>query len=342
MGSERRKVVLASRNPDKVRELAQLLSDLPFEVVSAADYPDLPEVIEDGTTIEGNAARKAVVTAGYTGEIAVADDTSLQVRELNGLPDIFAARFSGPEATYESNAALVLELLRDVPESGRQARFATACAWVDPRPVVTARDAAPPTGGSWLANPWARAIEVADPARQWEFWNGFWDLRAEWARYRADLLADLADYRRHDRAGLARVAAGLLADCPEACGQAVKDSGAVRPLRLPDPRIWALLTPDPGQEPPTLVAPSGLDRAAPGRGVGGPVWLSITAVGKLLGTITSQPIGAGGFGYDPIFRPAGRNETLAELEPADKNALSHRGTALRRLLRSVRAAYFPE
>ena len=99
-----RKVVLASRNEDKVRELKQLFEGLDFEVVSSADYPGLPDVIEDGTTIEGNARRKAIVTAAYTGEIAVADDTSLEVRELNGFPDIFAARFSGPEATYASNA----------------------------------------------------------------------------------------------------------------------------------------------------------------------------------------------------------------------------------------------
>ena len=82
MGAEKRKVVIASRNADKVRELTDLMAGLPFEVVAASDYPGLPEVVEDGTTIEGNATRKALVTAAYTGEIAVADDTSLQVREV--------------------------------------------------------------------------------------------------------------------------------------------------------------------------------------------------------------------------------------------------------------------
>ena len=96
---EKRKVVLASRNQDKVRELKQVFAGMPFEMVSAEDFPGLPEVIEDGTTILGNATRKAMITAAFTGEIALADDTSLQIRELNGFPDIFAARFSGPDVT---------------------------------------------------------------------------------------------------------------------------------------------------------------------------------------------------------------------------------------------------
>ena len=131
---ERRKVVLASRNRDKIRELIEVFEGMPFDIVSAEDYPGLPEVIEDGTTIEGNATRKALITAAYTGEIALADDTSLQVRELIGWPDIFAARFSGPGATYASNAQLVVDLMAAVPDDCRQARFATACVWIDPRP----------------------------------------------------------------------------------------------------------------------------------------------------------------------------------------------------------------
>ena len=111
MGATRRKVVLASRNKDKVRELQQLFAGLDFHVLSADDFPGLPDVIEDGTTIVGNARRKAIVTAAYTGEISVADDTSLEVRELNGFPDIFAARFSGSAATYGSNVDLILELM---------------------------------------------------------------------------------------------------------------------------------------------------------------------------------------------------------------------------------------
>ena len=77
MGNGTRKIVLASRNPDKLRELGALCQGLPFTVVSSLDYPGLPEVIEDGTSALGNASRKAILTAAFTGEIAVADDTAL-------------------------------------------------------------------------------------------------------------------------------------------------------------------------------------------------------------------------------------------------------------------------
>ena len=101
------KVVLASRNQDKVRELKQVFEGMPFKMLSAGDYPGLPDVIEDGTTIMGNATRKAMVTAAYTGEIALADDTSLQVRELNGFPDIFAE--SGDDEAVFSKMGMNVE-----------------------------------------------------------------------------------------------------------------------------------------------------------------------------------------------------------------------------------------
>ena len=91
----------------------------------------------------------ALVTAAYTGEIAMADDTALQVRELNGLPDVFAARFSGEGATYTSNASLLLELMRDVPDGSRQARFATACVWIDPRAGELAGAVQAPATARW-------------------------------------------------------------------------------------------------------------------------------------------------------------------------------------------------
>ena len=72
------KIVLASRNKDKLREWRQICAGLPFDVASSLDFPGLPEVIEDGTSALGNATRKALVTAGWTGEIAVADDTTFQ------------------------------------------------------------------------------------------------------------------------------------------------------------------------------------------------------------------------------------------------------------------------
>ena len=353
MSVAERKIVLASRNPDKLRELTELFAETPFTLVPASDYPGLPDVIEDGTTIEGNASRKALITAAYTGEIAVADDTSLQVTELNGFPDIFAARFSGPGATYTSNAELLLELMRDVPDGHRQARFATACVWVDPQPQKDGRPAAHtndfpvpgPARCRWFHNPFARAIHVQDPAREWDFWNGFVDRRQRWAQYRALMETDLVSHG-HDRRKLAEVAAGLFAGCPDAVvapgtatGAPPADDAKEAAMRLPDPRIWATSGPEAGSQPPTVVTPTGLAPDAPGRAVNGPHWLEITATGRVLGRITHQRLGDGGFGYDPVFRSEGETRTLAEMPAIEKNAISHRGHALRRLLVAVRNAY---
>jgi len=328
---EIRKVVLASRNQDKVRELRQVFEGMPFDVVSAADYSGLPDVIEDGTTILGNATRKAMITAAFTGEIALADDTSLEVRELNGFPDIFAARFSGPDSTYDSNAALVLDLMEGVPDGSRQARFATACVWVDPRPGAEEFSVARPAVLRWLRNPWERSIEIKNPGEEWDFWNGIMDRRQVWHGYVASMLADSATWG-HDRGRLREIAEGLLAGCDERGSF----EGA---LQIPDPRIWAVDGPLGTEEPLTIVAPSGLDHEAPGRGVNESFWLEVSTTGRLLGEITRQPVGGSGFGYDPIFRPVGEQRTLAEMQPEEKNELSHRARALRRLMRAVRAAY---
>ncbi|MBM4131597.1 hypothetical protein FJ250_11330, partial [bacterium] len=306
----RRKVVLASRNRDKLRELAELMEGLPFDVVPALDYPGLPEVVEDGVTIRGNAVRKALVAAAWTGEIALADDTSLQVRELNGWPDIFAARFSGPGATYASNIALLLDLMRGVPDGSRQARFATACAWVDPRPGARDCRVEAPAVQRWLHNPWARAVELRDPTEGPAFWAELGADRGEWNSYAAERGADLANWG-HDATRLREVAGAFLAAGPDGAASAAPP-GAVR---LPDPALWAAPSRSGPGRPPTIVAPSGLSREAPGRDHLEPLWLEIATEGRLAGTITRQPLGGGGFGYDPVFRPEGSDLTLAELAP---------------------------
>lgn len=336
----KRKVVLASRNKDKVRELQQLFKGLDLEILSAADFPGLPEVIEDGTSIVGNARRKAVVTAAYTGEIAVADDTSLEVRELNGFPDIFAARFSGPEATYESNVKLLLELMADVKAGRRQARFSTACVWVDPRPERDDLEAARPAQGRWLRNPWERSIGIRDTDTEWDFWNELVDRRKAWAVYRRRMELDQVSWG-HDRSRLMAISAELFRGCSDALrpGEAFDESQKQEGIRLPDTRIWAIDGPGSTTEPITLVAPSGMPADAPGRETNAPVWFEMATEGKILGDITTEPIGSRGFGYDPIFRPEGERRTLAEMPAHEKNAVSHRGHAMRRLLTAVREAY---
>ncbi len=329
-----RKVVLASRNRDKLRELAELMEGLPFEVVSALDYAGLPEVIEDGVTIMGNALRKAMVTAAYTGEIALADDTSLQVRELGGWPDIFAARFSGPGATYASNVALLLDLMRDVPDGSRQARFCSACAWVDPRPGEGEREVTSPATRRWLHNPWERAIELRDAADAPAFWAELGAGSAALDAYAAGARADLANWG-HDAQRLRQVVEGLLGDGP--AGPAA--GAAARAMRVPDPALWLVPSRAAAGAPPTNVAPAGLPREAPGRGACEPLWLVLGAEGRLVGNIGRQAVGAHGFGYDPVFVPEGSALTLAELEGDQKHAISHRGRALARIRLAVAEAY---
>jgi non-canonical purine NTP pyrophosphatase (RdgB/HAM1 family) len=338
LSRDTRVVVIASRNADKLRELRELFAGLPFDVRAATEYPGLPDVIEDGTTLVGNACRKAVATAAYTGEIAVADDTGLRVPALGGLPDIFAARFAGRGATYADNCALLSDLMRDVPDGFRQATFETAVAWVDPRPSRSGLDAsaAPGPGGTlrWLHNPFRRAIHLADPADEDAFWNGLFDRRAVWRDYlaRAEGLGRTPGV---DRGRLAGIYERLTA--PVRDGRRPADA-APADLRLPDTRIWSAAGPDDPDEP-TRIAPGGLPADAPGRAVNEAVWCELTAVGRLLGEVTRTPSGDRGFGYDPVFRPLGGERTLAELAPAEKNAVSHRGQALRRLLDAARRVY---
>jgi inosine/xanthosine triphosphate pyrophosphatase family protein len=340
MSNGTRKIVLASRNPDKLRELGALCQGLPFTVVSSLDYPGLPEVIEDGTSTLGNASRKAILTAAFTGEIAVADDTALQVPALNELPDTFSSRFAGPDASYADNVNLLLELLAEVPDELRQARFVCATVWVDPRPRASVGgrvEAAPPASHRWLHNPFARAIEVKDPREEDAFWNQLLDRRQVWADYDTRLRTMLT-HRGADPAKLRAIVDRLTAPFLGGGRPTDAPAGAVR---LPDPRLWTAAGPTAGDAPPTKVSPSGLLPDAPGRTASEAVWLEIATEGRLLGAIARQPLGDGGFGYDPVFVPAGSNLTLAEMPAETKNALSHRGRALRRLLDAVQR-YYPE
>jgi XTP/dITP diphosphohydrolase len=132
--TETRRVVIASKNPDKVREVEAVLASLdpPFEVVRGLDWPDIEET-ED--TLEGNALLKAAAVAA-AGIAAVADDTGLEVDALDGAPGVHTARYAGPDAGYASNLAKLLTDLEGVGD--RTARFRTAIALVEPgvEPVV--------------------------------------------------------------------------------------------------------------------------------------------------------------------------------------------------------------
>ncbi len=135
-----KELVLATRNPDKARELAALLADLGVTIRTLAEFPLAPEVEEDEETCEANAIKKANVAAQFTGLPAVADDTGLEVDALGGRPGVHAARFAGEHATYEDNWRKLLRELEGIPRSKRQARFITVAALAaPPHPVQIAK-----------------------------------------------------------------------------------------------------------------------------------------------------------------------------------------------------------
>ncbi len=121
-------IVLATRNQHKKQELVALLSGLDITIRTLDEFPEAPEVVEDGETCEANAMKKAVEIARFTGLPAVADDTGLEVDALGGRPGAFAARYAGEHATYDDNCRKLLHELGDIPPAQRGARFVTVAA----------------------------------------------------------------------------------------------------------------------------------------------------------------------------------------------------------------------
>ena len=122
------KIVLATRNRDKAREILAMLQGLDLEVVTLADFPGARETVEDGETLEANAFKKAREARDHTGLSALADDTGLEVAALGGAPGVYAARYAGERATYADNCRKLLGALEGVPASKRRARFRTVMA----------------------------------------------------------------------------------------------------------------------------------------------------------------------------------------------------------------------
>jgi XTP/dITP diphosphohydrolase len=121
-------LVLATRNPGKVAELAAALEDLPVALISAADV-GVPEVEEDADTLRGNAEKKARALHAFTGLPALADDTGLEVDALGGAPGVFSSRYAGAEGDAEANRRKLLADLAGAPS--RAARFRTVLAFAD-------------------------------------------------------------------------------------------------------------------------------------------------------------------------------------------------------------------
>ncbi len=130
-------LVLATRNQNKQREMQQLLDGSGWNVLTLKDYPNCPEVVEDGTTFLENARKKAVEVSSYCGVMALADDSGLSVDALDGAPGVYSARYArGEDSTDADNNARVLNELQGVPREKRSGRFVCAAVLANGNDVL--------------------------------------------------------------------------------------------------------------------------------------------------------------------------------------------------------------
>ena len=125
------KIVVATHNKDKFKELYHGLKSLKIKLLSLEDFPEIGEIIENGNTLEENALIKARTVNQLTSLPAISDDTGLFVDALNGDPGIYSARYAGENSTYLDNVNKMLHEMKNIPEGKRQAKFSTVMAYVD-------------------------------------------------------------------------------------------------------------------------------------------------------------------------------------------------------------------
>lgn len=126
------KIILASNNAHKIKEIKEILDDFDFEVISLSEAGINVEVEEDGDTFEENAFKKAKEIMDLTGQASLADDSGLQVYALDGAPGVYSARFSGEHGNSKKNNEKLIELLKAVPDKNRGARFVSSIVLLFP------------------------------------------------------------------------------------------------------------------------------------------------------------------------------------------------------------------
>ncbi len=136
------RLVLATHNPDKFKEIRYLLHGLEAEILSVDEVLPGFDVTEDGESILVNAAKKALETAKAANCHVLADDTGLFIKALNGDPGVFAARFAGEGCSYADNRRKVLDLMHDIED--RQAEFKTVAVLAGPDGVIAFREGVMP------------------------------------------------------------------------------------------------------------------------------------------------------------------------------------------------------
>lgn len=129
-------ILLATRNPGKLREMQQIAGDAPWHWIDLGDYADVPDAVEDGASFAENARKKALHFAGRTGLLTLADDSGLEVDALGGAPGIHSARYAGQPKDDQRNNHKLIEALRGVPPERRTARFCCSMALARPGEVL--------------------------------------------------------------------------------------------------------------------------------------------------------------------------------------------------------------
>jgi XTP/dITP diphosphohydrolase len=133
---EKIEVVIATRNSGKLREIQAILSPLGLKILSLRDFPEIPEIIEDGQTFEENAVKKAAAVSRQTSRMAIADDSGLAVDALQGRPGVFSSRYAGEKATDAERYQKLLKEMTGTPQGKRGAAFICAMAVASPKGKV--------------------------------------------------------------------------------------------------------------------------------------------------------------------------------------------------------------
>lgn len=127
------KMVLATGNRDKIREMREILKDVEgMELLTVDQFPQVSEVVEKGSTLRENAIRKACHGVEHTSCLTLAEDTGLEVVALGGKPGVRSSRFAGDHATYDQNIDKLLSLMQQIAWEDRRARFRSVVAIVEP------------------------------------------------------------------------------------------------------------------------------------------------------------------------------------------------------------------
>ena len=125
------KIILATHNRDKEKELQKALQGINVEICSLFDFPEVDDIEETGTTLLENSLLKARTVFDITGIPAIADDTGLEVSFLDGAPGVYSARYAGDNVSYQDNVTKLLNELDGVPSEKRSARFRTVVTYID-------------------------------------------------------------------------------------------------------------------------------------------------------------------------------------------------------------------